>query len=452
MSDNGNSTLRAGAAWEDITPALGVQIAGDIGRVRPTKSIRDPLHARALILEQAGTKLCILSTDAIVVLRHYSDIIRDRVAAELGMDRLAIMVHATQNHSGPAVENLKSAYFPSDQPWLSGPGEEYNNFFIEQCVKVAKAANDKLVPVTLKAGRTNEGRVASNRRFIRRDGTAGMHPGVDDPMVLCPEGIYDPEVGVAVLEDQNGKAVSAILHYTCHPCHGYDFNWISSDWPGLWTRGVRELLGEQCYPIVINGCCGNIHSRDHMARNSEDTMELKTSYLMESTEAVLPTLQPVTVDRLAWKQVAPSLPLRHFPKSLINKSRAYLAKHPTPVWTTAINITWDWMYPVHVLAVNEKMEKKGTYDFEVTAFRIGDMAIMSWPGEPFVELQVATKLKAPAKFVFGAHMVNDNAGYMPTKIAYEGGGYEVNWTRFPKGTLEKSINISRALLKDLYAD
>lgn len=446
-----NSRLRAGAAWEDITPAMGVQIAGDIGRVRPAKSVRDPLHVRALVMEKDGSKVCLLSTDVIAVHRRYADAIRDRVAAAIDVDRGAIMLHATQNHSGPAIEDLRSPHFPEDQLWLRGPGEAYIAQFVDACVKASTDANARLQPVTLKAGRTNEGRMASNRRFIRRDGSAGMHPGVDDPMVLCAEGVADPEVGVAVLEGDDGKAVSAILHYTCHPCHGFDFNWVSADWPGAWTREVRSRLGDQCLPVVVNGCCGNIHSRDHMARNSEDTIEVKTGYLMESTDAILPRLEPVKVDQVAWKSATPALPLRHFPESLLRKCRAYLEKHPKPVWTTEINITWDWMYPVHVLNVQEKLEKQGTCDFEITAFRIGDLALVAWPGEPFVELQLGTKLKAPAKYVFGVHMVNDNTGYMPTRIAYEGGGYEVNWTRFPKGTLEKTVKTTRALLKELYS-
>ena len=49
-------TLRAGAAKADISPAKGIQVAGDIGRLRPCTSVKEPIYARALVLEQQGCR------------------------------------------------------------------------------------------------------------------------------------------------------------------------------------------------------------------------------------------------------------------------------------------------------------------------------------------------------------------------------------------------------------
>ncbi len=53
MSDGTSNfqALCAGAARADITPSLGTQLAGDIGRCRPTEEIRDRLYANALVAE-----------------------------------------------------------------------------------------------------------------------------------------------------------------------------------------------------------------------------------------------------------------------------------------------------------------------------------------------------------------------------------------------------------------
>ena len=40
--------LRAGAAETDITPAMDIQIAGDIGRRRPVNEIRERIYAKIL--------------------------------------------------------------------------------------------------------------------------------------------------------------------------------------------------------------------------------------------------------------------------------------------------------------------------------------------------------------------------------------------------------------------
>ena len=43
--------LLAGAAEVDITPVMGTQIAGDIGRRRPAEILIDPIYAKALVLD-----------------------------------------------------------------------------------------------------------------------------------------------------------------------------------------------------------------------------------------------------------------------------------------------------------------------------------------------------------------------------------------------------------------
>ena len=60
------SALRAGAAVVDVTPEMGIQLAGDIGRPRPVEKIRDPLFAKALALEAGGKRLCYVAVDCAV--------------------------------------------------------------------------------------------------------------------------------------------------------------------------------------------------------------------------------------------------------------------------------------------------------------------------------------------------------------------------------------------------
>ena len=47
--------LRAGAAKVDITPPMGVSLDGSISKNGPATSVHDPLHARALVLQEGDT-------------------------------------------------------------------------------------------------------------------------------------------------------------------------------------------------------------------------------------------------------------------------------------------------------------------------------------------------------------------------------------------------------------
>ncbi len=74
-------SLSGGAAERDITPEPDIQLAGTIGFRRPVESVRDPLFARALVLEQSGFRVCLLSLDLLAVRTDWSDTIRKRVGA-----------------------------------------------------------------------------------------------------------------------------------------------------------------------------------------------------------------------------------------------------------------------------------------------------------------------------------------------------------------------------------
>ena len=57
--------------------------------------------------------------------------------------------------------------------------------------------------------------------------------------------------------------------------------------------------------------------------------------------------------------------------------------------------------------------------------RIGDVALVALPGEPFVELGLEIKRRSPAPHTFVVGYANDWVGYLPTQVAWEQGGYEV---------------------------
>jgi hypothetical protein len=63
---------------------------------------------------------------------------------------------------------------------------------------------------------------------------------------------------------------------------------------------------------------------------------------------------------------------------------------------------------------------------EVQVIRFGDLALVSAPGELFVELGLAVKRGAGVPNLFLCGFGNDNVGYIPTRRAYPLGGYEIN--------------------------
>ena len=60
----------------------------------------------------------------------------------------------------------------------------------------------------------------------------------------------------------------------------------------------------------------------------------------------------------------------------------------------------------------------------VQCMRVGDLAIVALPGEPFCETGLAIKARSPFRTTMLVGMANDYAGYLPTEEQHALGGYE----------------------------
>jgi len=450
------SQLCAGAARLDITPEMGIQLAGDIGRKRPVEEIRERLYANALAVEYGGERLCVLSVDLLAMSCAWSDRIRQGAAERYGLRPEAIMVHVVQNHAAPSLGHLflvddQKTLFPPEYPWLMGGDGRYKEPTVASCIEAIGHAVGNLEPVTLAAGHGVDGRVAFNRRFVMRDGTTRCHPAWCDPNILHVEGPTDPEVAVATFTNAEGKVIATLLHHTCHPCHGYPHRFVIGDWPGAWVDSMRGHWGTGCVPLAINGCCGNIHHVDHTNPRPLRDHQRMAAMLAETTVQVLGRMQSVAVARIGLRRSVLELPLRELSADQIAEAERLLAKHPEPMWNdeSRTSVAWDWVYAVTVLDLNDARRGNPVFPYEIQVFRIGDLSLVALMGEPFVEGQLEIKRAAPTRHTLVAHFCNGYAGYVPTRRAFAGGGYETRTgagSKLPVEALERIVETASSLL------
>ena len=427
--------LRAGAAKADISPEKGIQIAGDIGRRRPCTGVREPIYARALALEQGGKPYCILTLDVLAIDNPWADEIRNRAQSAFGLPPEAVMIHILQNHASPSIGNHfcrdTCNLFPAEHQWLRGGDPRYNEPAVRGAIEAIGQALKNLTPVSVAAGRAIDGRSAFNRRFVMRDGTAVCHPPTCSPNILHVEGPTDPEVGVVTLAAKDGRVVAALLHHTCHPCHGFGNNEVLGGWPGAWCREMEAHFGGAAVPLVINGCCGNIHHCNHIDPAQTDDHLVMGQRLADSARRALKTMTPIDSSPIAWTRRVVPLPRRRIPAKLLADAKRMLRKSPEPAWKDAehVRVEWDWVYAVGIIDIADERTTDPTYPYEMQALRIGDFALLAIMGEPFVEAQLRIKRESPFAFTQVAHMCNGYLGYVPTKRAFAGGGYETRTGR-----------------------
>jgi hypothetical protein len=462
-SMNTSSQLLAGAGQVDITPAVDIQLAGDSSRRRPVESVIDPLYARALVLRQGPTTVCLVSTDLCYFKRRLTAPLRKQIADLLGTEPGAILLHATQNHSGPSFGSYAIQAYPvPDEAWWlrSGGDERYNPVVSQGIIKAVSQAVAALEPVTIRAARGVDGRLAFNRRFIRRDRTSVIQfPSNCDPVILKPEGPADPEIDLVVFYSvdtgTNSRPVAALLNHTCHPAHGLSTCKVSADWPGLWAEETRRLLGSNCVALPFNGFCGNIEPINRLDPGGKKDLGRMVQWLMETTRRIQSKLASVTSVPLRYTSCVIPVKWRPIPADKLEKARALIKEHPQPLWKEQAKkvISGDWMLALEHLDMELLHTAQASYPYEIQAVRMGDVALVGWPGEPFVEAQLSLKFQSPAPFLLTANECNDEAGYQPTRDAFERGGYETelsNWSALDMDTLEIATQETRRILKELF--
>jgi neutral ceramidase len=85
---------------------------------------------------------------------------------------------------------------------------------------------------------------------------------------------------------------------------------------------------------------------------------------------------------------------------------------------------------------------------EVQVISVGDdLAWVSLPGEIFVELGLAIKAGSPFRQTIIAELANGSIGYVPTRVAYPQGNYEVVSARCAEGSGEKLVDVALKQLR-----
>jgi neutral ceramidase len=466
------SYLRAGGACVDITPALGTHLSGSgMGDHRPAKTVLDPLFAKVVIFESVDRRLCIAALDVTIIAGDYTAKIRSAISVKTGVPPDAVLVHATQTHSAPSVGYfMLDPDFPlettPESEYLRGCESGYADFAADAVIRAAVEAADRMQPVRLGYGRAILADLAFNRRGIRRDGTIMMPKplgrdkqplGITDLCYL--EGPMDPEVGVLCVQGMDKHVVALLLHHTCHPVNVFGqqdtYCAVSADWPGAWADEMRTAFGSDVVPLVLNGCCGNInpwHPFDPDCRPDHRRMGRE---LGSMTQKVIQSMNFSEDDALLGTVRHVPLSYRDIPLTRKDEVAEILRHDTRPPRGENGEVDPRWFLAASTRSVELCRRREPEFLYEIQVFRIGDLAVVGLPGEPFVEGQLDIKVGSTAPYTFAAHLTTRYVGYLPTREAYTRGGHEANedvtyWAKLAPGSLETISETAVAMIEELF--
>jgi hypothetical protein len=411
------------------------------------RGVHDPLYSRALVLQNiTGAKVALLSVDICMLDRNNVALMRRHIASQTDLLAENIFIAATHTHSGPAPMRLGS---------LPKADDASVDRFLTKAATAVVIAHERLKPSRLTIGTTTEGRLSFNRRLRCKDGRTHMNwEGLDPSFVIEPLGPTDPQVTTLVIE-QEGRSAAAVVNFALHPAILAGDNWLySADYPGYLSESLARLSRADFVTLFFNGCCGNVNHLDYTDKTQGRgyAMTQRVGYLLgvaaaEARERAV----PVEGGEIAISREMVHLKRLRISKEEVKWSEEIVRKaqeHPTRGQV-------DGLPDVHYARTWLEMHRKQGDDdvVEVCVLRLGDAGIVTFPGEMFCEFGLQVKKNSPAKHTLVIELANDEIGYLPTREAFEQGGYEptTGTTLYEKGAGEELTASALRQLQELFS-
>jgi len=399
--------IRAGFHVADITPSVGASIPGGFAP-RPAEGVHDPLRVRAAAILGDDCALAIVGVDAVSL--NTEDNLRAReLAARLSpISADHIIIAASHTHSGgPANDVLGSA---SDQ--------HYVEHICRQVAGAVAEAARTAAPAELGWASGGADGLAWNRRWVLADGTHETHADPAREDVVERAGPSDPEVLLLAARDLDGRLLGLVGNFTCH-CTLMGGPEFSADYPGAWSDLMERATGA---PLVfLNGAMGDItqvnREFDQPQRGPRAVERFARALGGESLK-LLADMRFEADPMLTVASEALRIPMREpAPEQLATDMRTVAA-------TTDDDYSRDVVFARERVMLAEYIDRVGEDRCEVICARVGDLAIVSGPGQMFCVFGLDCKRRSPFAHTMFASLANGNGGYVPTPEAIEKGGYE----------------------------
>ena len=429
---------RVGRAEVDITPPARMPMAGYY-YVRLNEGTHDPLHAKAMVVEQAGVRMALVAVDYVQIPRALVEEARALIAARTGIPATHVMISATHSHTGPEL----GARLRSVEPEIDALAKGFWKRIPELIAASVEKAVAGLALSEISVGVGREETISFIRRFRMIDGTTGWNPGKRNAKIVQPLGAIDPDV--AVVAAGKGVYVNFALHLDT--VGGAQF---SADYVDALSRSLRAVKGSEFSTLFTIGCAGNINHIDVSHNRSQKGHGEAARIGTVLAAAVLKTMERMT-------PVEPQ-PVRVATRVVALPPAPYTAEEAERAKVVVANYGKQNANPfyeqVNAFKVMDLMELgKRSVEAEVQVIALGkSVAWVGLPGEIFVEHGRAIKLASPFPVTIVAELANANLGYVPDRKAYAEGAYEVISSRLAVGGGELMVAAAVEQLNALFRD
>jgi hypothetical protein len=444
--------FRAGIALVDVTPTtLPISMTGSFDD-RQARRVEDPLHVRAIVLDDGTTKLAIAVVDSCLMPREMHDDAKQRASKATGIPVAHMLVAATHTHTAVSVLEIARVK----------PNPEYNELLTARIAKAIEKANANLHPARVAWGTASLPGEVNNRRWKLKPGAIPINPlgkidqvqtnaRAGSPDLIEPAGPTDPEVSILAVQTADGKPLAVWATYALHYVGNIPPESLSADYFGEFARRMAERLKADApdspfVAMLANGASGdinNINFRTPGARQAPmEQIGIVAGRLADQVEATYRKLEFRTTAKLAAAERELELGVRKPTTEDVEYAKGVLAAEGKR----------DLRRDVYAEEALKMVDWPATKALRMQAMRIGEFGVASIPCEPFCQIGLDIKAASPFKTTCVVGLANGYNGYLPTPEQHELGGYETwrcRWSYLEPNASRKITSTLVDLLNDL---
>ncbi len=410
------------------------------------RNIAGPLKTTVVLIEDGDERICLVTSDFRVEILNVNRFLRAEVAKVIAIDPSRVLFFTSHNHSvSPLAEDeVKSFdwYHKSldelPEVKLLPVGERFLSSLRQHLSKLP----DALEVATVAWAQGSEGRISYNRKGRRADGST-YFMREEDRRLMGEDfnGDIDKEVPVVVFRNEKERPIAALLQFTAHPVTSYhpeDLT-IFGDYPSVAADVLSQALGEGGEPVPVaflQGCGGDTNSKEMFTGGASRAQEFG-EMLGQSAVDALADLKPSRLAGMDYVEKTVGIPLGPLPakktilneieemKDFIRRANAgdedtlscvgqNFPRALTPKFRGAlVGMILEWNeWALSMYEQGKDGEVMRSLDVPLYVLRLGDVAVVGMPFEPFMGIGRQIRAQSPFPLTVPCGYVNETHGYV----------------------------------------
>lgn len=394
--------LEAGEGVADITPPLGIELAGfhrQPGKERRVAGIRQPAHARALALRHGKTSAAIVSLDVCGFPRDFAQRVQKRASKLTGIPSENIRICATHTHSMPTLRFFRQ--------W-GAVSKEYSALVEQRAVEGIVQAKEDLARADCYLGKERVAGGNHNRTAKTwKTDDAFTKDSTDDGRWL------DTILHALLFLREKPKRSLLWYHFSAHPVCYTDGN-AGPDWPGLVVEKMKAW--DDLSTAFLQGHCGDVNPGPGTPSLGEPEKVSDAVYAALHHATNHSTLIEVDAIRVATVEIKLPLDIARLQEQL-----ARYRKDPSQCtkgeWVDA-GFAKDWFESASKWKTSRDQLKT-----PMTAMRLGDLGLLFHSAELYSFYGLAIRRDSAFTNTLVVGYTDDFIGYVTDPTAHKNNEY-----------------------------